>query len=59
MNLGYCYLYGQGVPADRAEVVRLFRLAFEQGDPKAAYALARLGEPVRKGACGERGLLHD
>lgn len=44
MNLGYCHLRGrQGLPADEGEVVRLFRLAVEQGEPKAAEELERLG----------------
>ena len=46
MNLGYCYLRGHGVPADKVEALRLFRLAVEQGEPKAADELERLGEPV-------------
>lgn len=46
MNLGYCYLRGHGVPADKVEALRLFRLAVEQGEPQAAVELERLGEPV-------------
>lgn len=46
MNLGYCYLRGHGVPADKGEALRLFRLAVRQGEPKAADELERLGEPV-------------
>jgi TPR repeat protein len=32
MNLGYCSLRGHGVPADKTEALRLFRLAVEQGE---------------------------
>jgi hypothetical protein len=42
MNLGYCYLRGKGLPADKEEALRLFRLAVEQGEPKAADELERL-----------------
>lgn len=45
MNLGYCYLRGHGVGVDRAEALRLFRTAVEQGEPRAAEELERLGEP--------------
>ena len=49
MNLGYCYLRGHGVPPDKEEALRLFRLGVEQGEPKAADELERLGEPVNEG----------
>jgi hypothetical protein len=48
MNLGYCYLRGTGLPTDKDEALRLFRLAVEQGEPKAVDELERLGEPVSK-----------
>jgi len=47
MNLGYCYLRGHGVPADKAEALRLFRLAVERGEQRAADELERLGERVQ------------
>ena len=47
MNLGYCYLRGHRVPADKAEALRLFRLAVERGEQRAADELERLGERVQ------------
>ena len=43
MNLGYCYLSGRGVPGDREMAVRLFHLAFRQGEPRAGEELVRQG----------------
>lgn len=43
MNLGYCYLRGHGLPADKGEALRLFRLAVEQGEERAAHEVERLG----------------
>jgi TPR repeat protein len=42
MNMGYCYLRGHGVPADKGEALRLFKLAVEQGEPKAQPEVDRL-----------------
>jgi TPR repeat protein len=42
MNLGYCYLRGHGVPADKEEALRLFREAVERGEDKAAQEVERL-----------------
>lgn len=42
MNLGYCYLRGHGVPADKGKALRLFKLAVEQGEPKAQPEVERL-----------------
>ena len=49
-------LAGHGVPADKAEALRLFRLAVEQGEPKAADELERLGEPSPNGRSVRRGI---
>ena len=38
-NLGVRYAFGDGVPEDRAESARWFRLAAEQGDATAQYNL--------------------
>jgi len=46
MNLGSCYRLGHGVPADSTEALRLFRLALEHGEARAAEEIVRLGEPV-------------
>ena len=48
MNLGYCHLYGRGVPADKTEALRLFRLAVEQGEAKAGPEVERLEGTVKK-----------
>jgi hypothetical protein len=45
MNLGYCYLRGHGVPADKEEALRLFREAVEWGEAKAAQEVERLEGP--------------
>lgn len=42
MNLGYCHLRGHGVAADKVEGLRLFRLAVERGEEKAAHEVERL-----------------
>jgi hypothetical protein len=42
MNLGYCHLRGHGVPADKGEALRLFRLAVEQGEEKAQQEVEQL-----------------
>jgi hypothetical protein len=42
MNLGYCYLRGHGVPRDSLEALRLFRLAVEGGEERAAQEVERL-----------------
>ena len=41
MNLGYCYLRGHAVPADKQEALRLFRLAVDQGEPLRLSALPK------------------
>lgn len=41
-NLGACYLYGHGVPADRAVATAWFEKALEQGDELAADMLKKL-----------------
>jgi hypothetical protein len=46
MNLGYCYLRGHGVAADRVEALRFFRLAVEQGEDKAEKEVERLENPA-------------
>ena len=48
-NLGVLYFEGQGVPEDRSETIRWFRLAADQGHAGAQYALGvsyREGEGV-------------
>lgn len=42
-DLAECYLKGTGTPVDRAEAIRLYRLAAAQGDAQAAKALKDLG----------------
>jgi TPR repeat protein len=49
MNLGYCYLRGHGIPSDKVEALRLFRLAVEQGEEKAVKEVERL-----EGAMGRK-----
>jgi TPR repeat protein len=49
MNLGYCYLRGKGLPADKGEALRLFRLAVEQGEERAAKEVERLEGGVTYG----------
>ncbi|MGZ3733194.1 MAG: tetratricopeptide repeat protein [Parachlamydiaceae bacterium] len=49
--LAMCYLYGVGAEVNLEEAVRLYKLAVDQGDASAQYALARcheegLGIPV-------------
>jgi hypothetical protein len=41
-NLGQMYENGVGLPRNRSEAIRLYRLAAEQGHPRAAAALRRL-----------------
>ena len=36
-NLGVMYAWGEGVPEDKAEAVRWYRMAAEQGDAGAQY----------------------
>jgi len=45
-NLGFMYYIGDGVPKDKKEAVKWFRLAAEQGH---AYAQYRLGNMYDKG----------
>lgn len=42
MNLGYCYLRGHGVPADKAIALELFRDAVEQGEDRAEQEIDKL-----------------
>jgi TPR repeat protein len=49
LNLGFAYFYGSGLPRDRVEAVRWYRLAAAQGDAMAQRLLAsayELGEGV-------------
>ena len=39
LNLGYAYDVGKGVPQDRAEAVKWYRLAAAQGDERAQFNL--------------------
>ena len=48
MNLGYCHLSGHGVPVDKTEALRLFRLAVEQGEEKARPEVERLEQDVKR-----------
>ncbi|MDE2760536.1 MAG: tetratricopeptide repeat protein [Paracoccaceae bacterium] len=41
-NLGWMYLYGEGVPQDYGEAVKWYRLAAEQGDDEAQYELGNM-----------------
>ena len=41
-NLGGCYVVGEGVERDKAEAVKWFRKAAEQGVEQAEVALKRL-----------------
>lgn len=50
-NLGLCYLYGWGNPADVALAMENFRLAAAQGHPKA---MSRIGEMYRDGNGAEK-----
>ena len=43
-NLGYCYVFGEGVDQDYAEAVKWYRKAAEQGHAKAQKALRLLEE---------------
>ena len=50
-NLAVMYHYGDGVAQDKAEAIRLFRLAAEQGSGLAQYYLGKLymlGDGVEK-----------
>ena len=42
-NLGGCYVVGEGVERDKAEAVKWFRLAADQGYEKSKPVLKRLG----------------
>ena len=42
-NLGGCYVVGEGVERDKAEAVKWFRLADDQGDEKAKEYVIKLG----------------
>jgi len=42
MNLGYCFLRGHGVAPDKVVALRLFRVAVEQGEDRAAREVERL-----------------
>lgn len=48
-NLGYCYMYGRGIPRNDALAIAYFQLAAEDGDIDAIY---KLGDIYRRGACG-------
>lgn len=52
MNLGYCYLQGYGVPADKGEALRLFRRAVGQGEEKARKEIERLEGPIQRSWVG-------
>ena len=41
-DLGHCYFYGWGVAEDKAEAVKWYRKAAEQGHEKAKAALKEL-----------------
>jgi len=38
--LGMCYLRGDGVPENKEEAIKWFRIAAERGEPNAIYLLA-------------------
>ncbi len=48
-NLGYCYMYGRGIPRNNSLAVAYFQLAADQGNVDAIY---KLGDIYRRGACG-------
>ena len=59
-NLGIRYVTGIGVPQDRAEAIRWYRLAAEQGHVLAQSTLGLsyfIGNGVLKGPCGSRSLV--
>ena len=41
--MGYCYEKGRGVPKNRSEAIRFYRLAAKGGNEEAWKNLARLG----------------
>ena len=43
-NLGIMYARGDGVPENKAEAVRWFQLAVEQGHGRAQYFLSLMNE---------------
>jgi hypothetical protein len=47
MKLGYCYMRGHGVSADKTEALRLFRLTVEQAKEKVRLEVERLAESLR------------
>eukprot|EP01052_Picozoa_sp_SAG31_P024302 SAG31_NODE_2057_length_6542_cov_2.889182_6_plen_473_part_00 len=54
-EVGRAHLHGWGVPVSEEKAVRFWRLAAEQGDPDAAYALSTFfGHPSGRG-----GLAHE